>query len=536
MNLLQVKNLSISFNTPDGVEEVVRDISFSIEKGQTLALVGESGAGKSLVSRSILRLLPSGATVQKGQILFAGKDILTFDEKKLRELRGKNIAMIFQDPLTSLNPLHHVSEQISETLLAHGQSNQIKARVLELLKLVQLNDSEDIFKAYPHQLSGGQRQRIMLAMAIANKPSLLVADEPTTALDASVQLEILQLLKKLQKELHMAVLLISHDLGLVNSIADHVCVMRKGELLESAPAEKIFTIPSHPYTKELLAVPELHPLSGSTSQELALQVKNMLVEFPRKKTGLWKKRPALRAVNHVSFDLVQGECLGIVGESGSGKSSLALALLRLIPSKASICMFGQELQNLSYKELAPLRKKLQVVFQDPYASLNPRMNVESIVKEGLGIHHKGIAKELVKTMVAQTLEEVGLPINYAERFPHELSGGERQRVAIARALILKPEILILDEPTSSLDRSLQFQIISLLQNLQERYAMSCIYISHDLDIVQRFCHRLLVLHKGVCLEQGSTKEIFKNPKTEYMRNLIKAGLACTHKNQQIYTF
>lgn len=534
MKLLDVQNLHVAFACadkrakPSGAPEdqcVVRDVSFSVDKGQCVALVGESGAGKTLTSRSIVRLLPRGAYIQSGQILFDGADIAALPEKAVVALRGKKIGMVFQDPLAALNPLHRVGDQVAECLRLHKglTEAQLQSRVLDLFDLVRLDRPKERYKAYPHELSGGQRQRIMLALAAANDPDLLIADEPTTALDATVQQAILRLLEDLRKELGMSLLLISHDLGMVRRFADTVHVMRHGRIIESSST--LFTNPQHEYTRSLLRAGNdewARPVL-SEATEPVMTVKDLRVSFPRPKTRLFQRAPEpFTALDGVDFTLWPGECLGVVGESGSGKSTLALAVLRLIASKGQINVMGRDIQHLNHAEMAPLRSKIQVVLQNPFLSLNPRMCVRDLVEEGLRVH--ALPAEQRDGRVRGALTDVGLSPAYAQRFPHELSGGERQRVAIARALALRPEVLLLDEPTSSLDRALQFQIIDLLRDLQARYGMAFIYISHDLALVKGFCQRVLVLDRGKCVEQGAVREIFAAPRSRQLRALLEAAM------------
>ena len=531
MNLLEVQNLHVAFastasgaSAPENWPSAVRNVSFSIEKGQCVALVGESGAGKTLTSRSIVRLLPGGARITRGSILFKGSDLTCLPEKSMAALRGRQIGMVFQDPLAALNPLHRVGDQVAECLRTHEKLShaQTHNRVLDLFDLVRIDQPEDRYKAYPHQLSGGQRQRIMLALAVAGKPDLLIADEPTTALDATVQQAILELLYDMRAKLGMSLLLVSHDLNMVRRFADTVHVMRQGEIVETSSS--LFADPRHEYTRALL-----HTGSHEWAPELLqhdttpiLETEGLGVDFSRPKARLFQRaqRP-FTAVDKIDMAVHPGECLGIVGESGSGKSSLALAVLRLVPSRGIIRFKGNEIQNMTHAEMAPLRAKIQVVFQNPFLSLNPRMCVRDIVEEGLRVHAP-LERDRSKH-VADALNDVGLAPEYADRFPHELSGGERQRVAIARALVLRPEILLLDEPTSSLDRALQFQIIELLRSLQQRYGMAMIFISHDLTLVKGFCHRVLVLDQGKCVEQGSVREAFTKPKSAKLRELLNAS-------------
>ncbi len=525
MSLLSVENLSISFkSSKNTLVEAVKNVSFDIEAGSVTALVGESGAGKSLSARSIVRLLPEAAQITQGKIIYNKQDILKLSQEELIALRGKDISIVFQDPLAGLNPLHKIGKQIQESLDMHSNLSKKdkEKRVLELLDLVQIDRGKERLDSYPHQLSGGQRQRVMLALAIANKPKVLIADEPTTALDASVQFAILELLMQLKKELSMGLLLISHDLGMVQQFADKVHVMRRGEIVESS--RELFVHPKHEYTKLLLTQGfDAYPLENNEESERqnALEIENLTIDFILPKKSLFEKQKYFRAVDSIDFTLKEGDCLGLVGESGSGKSTLALALLRLIKSSGKIKVYNEEIDNYSNKQMSSIRKKLQVVFQDPYTSLNPKMMIKDIVEEGLHTHEKGQEKTFEEKVI-QTLKDVGLSEKYLYRFPHELSGGERQRVAIARALVLHPQILILDEPTSALDRTLQFQLMKLLQDLQRSYKMSFLYISHDLSLVKGFCQNVLVLKQGLCVEYGKTKEVFENPQSQYMKELLKA--------------
>ncbi len=535
MTLISVKNLNIAFECHDccqrplrnTVVPVVHDVSFDLIRGECTALVGESGAGKSLAARSIIGLLPHGCHIKSGEILYEGFDIAKAGEEELIALRGKNIGMIFQDPLAGLNPLHRVGKQIQEALKLHGvtEDRALKEETERLLDLVKIGRPRERMQNYPHQLSGGQRQRIMIAMALAHMPDVLIADEPTTALDVSVQYTILNLLKDLRKELGMSLLLISHDLKLVERFADNVHVMRHGHIVESS--RSIFSAPKHAYTQELLytgyanrACDDVEYLNKKNTP--LVKVHDLEVHYERPRVHLFKKNTPFTALQKTSFTLHEGECLGIVGESGSGKSSLALAVLRLIQSQGSIRYHNKELQNLNFHEMAPLRKDIQVVFQDPYASLNPRMTVGDCISEGLLVHKPQERNSFI-TLVDEALAQVGLASSYAERYPHELSGGERQRVAIARALILEPKLIILDEPTSSLDRSLQFQVIDLLKKLQKNNNIAYIYISHDLSLVHMFCHTVMVLYDGTCMEHGPVPDVFSNPQSAYMKQLLEAS-------------
>lgn len=523
--LLAIEDLSVEFVSGDNVQRAVNNISFTVNKGETLALVGESGSGKSVTAHSILRLLPYPlARHPSGQIIYQGKDLLSAAPEYLRSIRGDRIAMIFQEPMSSLNPLHSIEKQINEILILHKGMNakQASSRTLELLTLVEIKNPAQRMSSYPHELSGGQRQRVMIAMALANEPELLIADEPTTALDVTVQQTILKLLKDLQQRLGMAILLISHDLNLVRRVAHRVCVMRNGEIVEQAPCEQIFTDPQHPYTQELLgAEPSGQPVPHSPSQTL-LETQDLRVWFPIKKGVLQRTVDYVKAVDGISFSLQQGQTLGVVGESGSGKSTLGLAILRLIHSQGGIFYAGQGIDQLSQKQVRPLRRDIQVVFQDPFGSLSPRMSVSDIIGEGLGIHKMGNTEEQEQAIIA-ALHEVGLDPETRHRYPHEFSGGQRQRIAIARALVLKPKLIVLDEPTSALDRTVQRQVVELLRVLQQKYNLTYVFISHDLAVVKALSHQLLVMRQGRVVEQGAAANIFAAPQQEYTQQLLAAA-------------
>jgi microcin C transport system ATP-binding protein len=523
--LLEVKNLSIRFNQQGQSVEAVKGISFEILPGQTLALVGESGSGKSVSALSILRLLPQ-AEALTGQILYRGRDLLQADDTQMRQLRGDRIGVVFQEPMTSLNPLHTIDKQIAETLLLHkGMSKpQARARTLELLHLVGIRDPEQRLKSYPHQLSGGQRQRVMIAMALANEPELLIVDEPTTALDVTIAQQILKLLRDLQQQLGMSILLISHDLNIVRHHADRVCVMHQGRIVESNSCAELFANPQAEYSRLLLdAEPRGAPLALPQSAELLLRTAELRVWFPIKQGFLQRVHRHVKAVDGVDISLRQGETLGVVGESGSGKTTLGLAILRLIGSRGEIFFQGQPLHKLNQKQVKPLRRELQVVFQDPYGSLSPRMTVEEIISEGLEIH--AIGTQSFKQQVIEVLQEVGLDADALHRYPHEFSGGQRQRIAIARALVLKPKLIILDEPTSALDRTVQSQIIELLRALQARHGLSYIFISHDLAVIKALSHQLLVMRAGEVVEQGDAGQLFAQPQHPYTRTLLHAAFS-----------
>ncbi|WIX04524.1 ABC transporter ATP-binding protein [Pseudomonas sp. AR5] len=524
-NLIEIRDLAVEFSHGESRQRVVEGVSFDIRKGETLALVGESGSGKSVTAHSILRLLPYPlASHPAGQILFHGEDLLHTDEKRMRAIRGNRIAMVFQEPMTSLNPLHTVGKQINEVLSIHKglRGRAASARTLELLELVGIPNARERFRAYPHELSGGQRQRVMIAMALANEPELLIADEPTTALDVTVQLKILELLKDLQARLGMSLLLISHDLNLVRRVAHRACVMQRGRVVEQASCEQLFRAPQHPYTQELLAA---EPSGGPVDVEQRpplLEVNDLRVWFPIKKGVMRRTVDHVKAVDGVSFSLPKGQTLGIVGESGSGKSTLGLAILRLTGSRGEIRFQGHELSMLSQRDVRPLRRQMQVVFQDPFGSLSPRMSVGQIIGEGLRIHRIGTAKEQ-EAAIIEALVEVGLDPDTRHRYPHEFSGGQRQRIAIARALVLKPALILLDEPTSALDRTVQRQVVELLRSLQQKYDLTYLFISHDLAVVRALSHQMMVVKQGQVVEQGVAGEIFAAPQHPYTQQLLESA-------------
>jgi microcin C transport system ATP-binding protein len=518
-NLIEIRDLSVAFNG----QTVVRNLCLDIHPGECLALVGESGSGKSVTAHSILQLLPEAGTRTTGSIRYRGKELLGAPPQVLRELRGNRIAMIFQEPMTSLNPLHSIEKQIGETLLVHkgltGKAAQ--ARILELLQLVGIQKPKERLKAYPHQLSGGQRQRVMIAMALACEPQLLIADEPTTALDVTVQRKILILLKSLQQRLGMSLLLISHDLNLVRSIAQRVCVMKAGEIVEEATCETIFTEPKHPYSCVLLnAEPEGEALPRD-ERENVLEVDNLRVQFALG-GGLFQRKTYLNAVDGISLNIQRGKTLGIVGESGSGKSTLGQAILRLLDSEGSIRFQGEALDGLTQKQLRPWRKKMQVVFQDPFGSLSPRMSVAQIISEGLEVHSQ-LTEQECKAEVIRALKEVGLDPQSRDRYPHEFSGGQRQRIAIARALVLKPALILLDEPTSALDRTVQKQVVALLRQLQEKHGLTYLFISHDLAVVRALAHDMIVIKDGKVVESGASHDVFDSPQHPYTKELLAAA-------------
>lgn len=524
--LLNVTNLSVDFRINNKQVHAVKNVSFQLEKGKTLALVGESGSGKSVSALSILQLLPyPTASHPSGSILVNGQEVMNLNTDQLRKIRGNQVSMIFQEPMTSLNPLHRVEKQIREVLFLHKglTGTEATARVLELLTLVGIRDPQQKLLAYPHELSGGQRQRVMIAMALANEPELLIADEPTTALDVTIQAQILQLLAELQKKLGMAILLITHDLGIVRHYSDQVCIMSQGEIVESGDTAKVFAAPQHEYSMMLLrAEPKGEPAAVPAQSEMLLSTNALDVWFPIKKGVLGRVVDYVRAVNAINIDLHQGHTLGIVGESGSGKTTLGLALIRLIESKGLIQFEKGTISGLTQSQMRPLRREIQIVFQDPFGSLSPRMSIAEIIGEGLTIHDKGNEKQHER-LVIDVLKEVGLDPDTRHRYPHEFSGGQRQRVAIARALILKPKLIILDEPTSALDRTVQAQIVDLLRSLQLKHQLSYIFISHDLAVVKALSHEIIVMKEGQVVEQGSADLIFKQPQHQYTQALLEAA-------------
>jgi microcin C transport system ATP-binding protein len=527
MALLEVRNLGVAFAAEPRPIEAVKGASFELDRGGTLAIVGESGSGKSVTALSILQLLPyPKASHPTGSVRFDGQELVGRDDRFLRTIRGRRVGMIFQEPMTSLNPLHTVERQIGEVLFVHRGLGRAaaRARAVELLRLVRIPDPEARLGSYPHQLSGGQRQRVMIAMALANEPDLLIADEPTTALDVTIQAQILQLLKYLQARLGMAILLITHDLTIVRRFADRVAVMTKGELVEQGPVDQIFDRPRHSYTRHLLAAePKGEPRPADPAAPIVMAAEDLKVHFPIQR-GLFKRTVGhVKAVDGISLRVRAGHTVGVVGESGSGKTTLGLAMLRLLPSQGGIVFDRQPIQGLSWRQLRPLRREMQVVFQDPYGSLSPRLSVGQIVAEGLELHRLGDGAAGRRKLVARILEEVGLDPADQDRYPHEFSGGQRQRISIARAMVLEPRFVVLDEPTSALDMSVQAQIVDLLRDLQRRHGLAYLFISHDLRVIRAMSHEVVVMKDGVVVERGPTERIFGRPEHPYTRALMAAA-------------
>ncbi len=525
--LVSVKNLSVEFGEGQNASRVVKGVSFEIAKGETVALVGESGSGKTVSALSILKLLPNSASHPTGEILFDGTDIVKASENDMRGIRGQKISIIFQEPMTTLNPLHTIEKQVGEIIKLHQNLDDAttRVRVIELLTKVGIRDPEKRLAGYPHQLSGGQRQRVMIAIALANEPGLLIADEPTTALDVTIQAQILELLKKLQKEMGMAMLLITHDLGIVRRMADRVYVMQNGEIVETGSAQDVFEKPKHAYTRHLLAAePKGTPPETNMSGPVVVETDNLKVWFPIKRGMLQRTVDHVKAVDGLSMKLRAGETLGVVGESGSGKTTLGLAILRLISSEGPIAYVGKRIDGYDSKAMRPLRKEMQVVFQDPYGSLSPRLTVGQIIEEGLLIQQPELDEDARRMRVGKALKEVGLDPNAQDRYPHEFSGGQRQRIAIARAMVLEPKFVMLDEPTSALDMSVQAQIVDLLRDLQKKRDLAYLFISHDLKVVRALCNYVIVLRNGKVVEEGPAREIFEHPKDDYTKALLAAAL------------
>ena len=530
--LLEVKNLDVTFKMSNPPVTAVNDVSFSLKKGETMALVGESGSGKSVTALSILQLLsyPLAQHSERSSITFKGEELVGLDEPKLRDIRGNRISMIFQEPMTSLNPLHVIKKQIIEALMLRKRFTAFESqkRCIELLDIVGIQDPEKRLESYPHQLSGGQRQRVMIAMALANDPDLLIADEPTTALDVTIQAQILRLLKDLQRDLGMAMLLITHDLSIVKKIADNVGVMTNGKIIENNTVDQLFSNPVQDYTRQLIAAePTGNPAPVTKKAKYILEVKDLKVWFPVQKGFLKRTTGHIKAVDGVTLNIREGETVGVVGESGSGKTTLGMAILRLQSSKGDIIYCGNSLQGLQFKKMRHLRSELQVVFQDPFGSLSPRMSMAEIIGEGLWVHNKnagGLNKSIeIEKRIDEVIIEVGLELSMRNRYPHEFSGGQRQRISIARAIVLKPKLIVLDEPTSALDLSVQAQIINLLRELQRRHNLAFLFVSHDLKVVQAMSHRIIVMNDGTIVEEGETNQIINKPIHPYTQSLMAAA-------------
>jgi microcin C transport system ATP-binding protein len=525
--LLSVRDLSVAFRQGGRETLAVDRVSFELAKGETLALVGESGSGKSVTALSIMKLLPYPSALHpSGEIRFNGRELIAMTEREMRRVRGDEITIVFQEPMTSLNPLHTIEKQIAEILLLHRglTGAAARARVIELLGQVGIHDPAERLAAYPHQLSGGQRQRVMIAMALANEPDLLIADEPTTALDVTVQAQILSLLKEIQTRMGMAILFITHDLGIVRKIADRVCIMKQGKIVEHGAVAQVFRAPQHPYTCELLAAepkgkaPPLNP-----DGEVVIKTNDLKVWFPVKRGVLRRTVGHIKAVDGVSIEVRKGETLGIVGESGSGKTTLGLAILRLISSQGPIVFLGKPLHDLGFKRMRPHRRNMQIVFQDPYGSLSPRMSIANVIEEGLWVHQPNLTAAAREEKVVRALTDVGLDPATRFRYPHEFSGGQRQRIAVARAIVLEPTFVVLDEPTSALDMLIQAQIVDLLRDLQKRRELTYVFISHDLKVVGALASRVMVMRNGKVVEEGPAGEVFANPKDPYTRALFAAA-------------
>ena len=522
--LLDVKGLKVSFRQDGRVTQAVRGVSFSVSRGETVALVGESGSGKSVTALSTVSLLGDSATVE-GSVTYEGAEMIGASEAKLMDVRGNDISFIFQEPMTSLNPLHTIYKQLAESLALHQglSGDAVRLRILELLNKVGIRDPQDRLDAYPHQLSGGQRQRVMIAMALANKPDVLIADEPTTALDVTIQAQILELLAELKRSEGMGLLFITHDLAIVRRIADRVCVMKDGEIVETDPTAEIFDAPQHPYTRKLLAAePSGTPGPVPRDAKEIVTTQNLKVWFPIKRGLLKRTVGHIKAVNDTTLSVRTGETLGIVGESGSGKTTLALAIMRLIASEGGVAFQGQDIRQWSTRQLRRLRKDMQIVFQDPFGSLSPRMTCAQIIAEGLSTHQVDPTRD-DRVLVAETMAEVGLDPAAMDRYPHEFSGGQRQRIAIARAMVLRPRLLVLDEPTSALDMTVQVQIVDLLRDLQTKYGLAYLFISHDLNVVRAMSHQVMVMKQGDVIEHGAAEQVFENPRTEYTQTLVAAA-------------
>ena len=527
--VLKVKNLSATFKTPGGEVAAVKDVSFELNKGETLAVVGESGSGKSVTALSVMQLLPYPVASHSAEssIQFKGEELVGKSEKEMRKIRGSKISMIFQEPLTALNPLHTIEKQIGEMLTLHqGMSKKrAKERILELLDLVGLSRLKDRLDAYPHELSGGQRQRVMISMALANEPELLIADEPTTALDVTIQAQILELLDDLKKRLGMSLIIITHDLSIVERMADKICVMKRGEMVEEGDTKAIYAAPKHDYTKMLLsAQPKGTARPPANDAKPVIEGRGIKVHFPKKKNFFGKVTDTVKAVDDIDITVRAGETIGVVGESGSGKTTLGLALIKLQSAEGTIVFQGTDISALSRKQVKPMREDMQIVFQDPFGSLSPRMSVAQIIGEGLQIHRPDLDKNGRDALVVDALKKVHMDPESRHRYPHEFSGGQRQRISIARALVLEPNLLVLDEPTSALDVSVQTEIVDLLREIQERENLAYIFISHDLRVVRAMAHHLIVMQNGKVVESGPAADIFDKPQQEYTKTLMEAAL------------
>jgi microcin C transport system ATP-binding protein len=535
--LLSVEDLSVAFRQSGREMIAVDRVSFDIAPRETVALVGESGSGKSVTALSVLKLLPyPAASHPSGRIVFKGRDLLALPEHEIRKVRGNDITMVFQEPMTSLNPLHTIERQIAEVLaIHHGLTGAAaRRRVIELLTEVGIPEPETRIHSYPHQLSGGQRQRVMIALALANEPELFIADEPTTALDVTVQAQILKLLKDLKTRRGMAMLFITHDLGIVQKIADRVCVMQGGKIVEKGTREEIFSAPKHPYTRALIAAePKGEPATPKPDEPVVVSADNLKIWFPIKRGFFRRTVGHIKAVDGVSIAVRKGETLGVVGESGSGKTTLGLALLRLISSEGPIVFMGKPIQKLKFRDMRPFRREMQVVFQDPYGSLSPRMSIEEVVGEGLRVHHRNLSAQEREARVIAALQDVGLDSETRHRYPHEFSGGQRQRIAVARALVLEPSFVVLDEPTSALDMMIQAQIVDLLRELQRKRGLTYMFISHDLKVVAALASHVVVMKSGKVVEQGPAAEVFKRPQSPYTQALFAAAFALETANEGV---
>ena len=523
MSLLDVRDLKVSFRQDGKVTQAVKGVSFTVDRGETVALVGESGSGKSVTALSTVSLLGDSAEVE-GSVTYEGQQMIGASKDLLHKVRGNDISFIFQEPMTSLNPLHTIEKQMGESLALHQglSGSAARARILELLKRVGIRNAESRLGAYPHQLSGGQRQRVMIAMALANKPAVLIADEPTTALDVTIQAQILELLAELKADEDMGLLFITHDLGIVRRIADRVCVMKDGEIVETGPTKEIFENPQHAYTKKLLAAePTGEPEPVAADANVIAETEKLKVWFPIQQGLLKRTTGYVKAVNEATLRVRAGETVGIVGESGSGKTTLALAIMRLIASEGRIAFVGDDVRKWSTRQLRRLRAEMQIVFQDPYGSLSPRMTCFQIISEGLNVHKVDASRDQ-RELVAEVMRETGLDPQTMDRYPHEFSGGQRQRIAIARAMVLRPKLLVLDEPTSALDMTVQVQIVELLRKLQQKYGLAYLFISHDLKVVRAMSHQVIVMNQGDVVEQGPAAEVFDRPKEEYTKTLVAA--------------